>query len=260
MKRSVTKSKKAGRGRSTKKPDVAAQLRSKIASHAAHVGIVGLGYVGLPLAAEFARAGFRVTGIDVDERKVAAINDGVSYVGDVPSGELARLGQEGLLRATTDYGEIARLDTVNICVPTPLRKTKDPGHILYSGGGRTNSEASPSGPDGDPGEHDVSGHDGGIDPPRLTETGLAPGRDFFLCFSPERVDPGNQRFTTRNIPKVVGGVTPVCAELGALFYRQVIETVVTVPRPRSPKWSSCLKTPSARSTSGWRMKWLCCAT
>ena len=239
-KRAVKKPKGAGRlqlarktvKRSVRKPDVAARLRERIASRTARVGIVGLGYVGLPLATEFANAGFQVTGIDVDERKIQAINSGVSYISDVPSEEVARLVRDGLLRATADYSEIARLDTVNICVPTPLRKTKDPD-MSFIVGAVDNIQKHLH-----PGLMVIlesTTYPGTTDElilPRLTETGLQAGRDFFLCFSPERVDPGNQRFSTHNIPKVVGGVTPVCSEMGALFYGQAIETVVPVSSTR----------------------------
>ncbi len=227
MKASVARAKR-DIGRSRRKPDAAAQLRNKISNHTAHVGIVGLGYVGLPLATEFARAGFRVTGIDVDARKVAAIRAGNSYVSDVPSEEVARLTQDGLLRATTDYGEIARLDTVNICVPTPLRKTKDPDLSFILGAVEQIQKHLHRGLMVILESTTYPGTTEELILPRLAENGLVAGRDFFLCFSPERVDPGNQRFTTRNIPKVVGGVTPVCAELGAMFYRQALETVVPV--------------------------------
>jgi len=208
------------------------QLREKISSRTARVGIVGLGYVGLPLATEFARAGFHVTGIEVDERKVSAVQQGKSYISDVASAEVARLVQEGLLQATTNYGEVARLDTINICVPTPLRKTKDPDmSFILEAVEQIQRQLHP----GMLVVLESTTYPGTTEElvlPRLAETGLEAGRDFFLCFSPERVDPGNQRFTTRNIPKVVGGVTPACSELGVLFYRQALETVVPVSSPR----------------------------
>ena len=218
--------------RSRKNPDAMEQLRKKLSSRTAQVGVMGLGHVGLPLAAEFARAGFHVTGIEVDERKVSSIQQGESYIGDVSSAELARLGQEGLLQATTNYGEVARLDTINICVPTPLRKTKDPDmSFILAAVEQIQRNLHP----GMLVVLESTTYPGTTEElvlPRLEETGLEAGRDFFLCFSPERVDPGNQRFTTRNIPKVVGGVTPACSELGALFYRQALETVVPVSSPR----------------------------
>ncbi len=208
--------------------NISQELQRKIQSRQARVGIVGLGYVGLPLAVEFARSGFQVTGIDLDTRKVEQIQQGKSYIGDVDSKEVARLVDQNLLYASADYAVLAELDTVNICVPTPLRKTKDPdlSYILaaveqiqkYLHPGVLVILESTTYP-GTTEEFVL---------PRLTETGMEVGRDFFLCFSPERVDPGNPQFHTQNIPKVVGGVTPTCSEIGALFYRQAVEQVVQV--------------------------------
>ena len=203
-------------------------LAEKIRSRRARVGVVGLGYVGLPLAVEFAHAGFSVTGIDVSERKVQRINAGDSYVGDVPSATLAPLVEAGALSATSDFAALAGLDTVNICVPTPLRKTKDPdmsfivaaceqiaGHL--HAGMLVILESTTY-----PGTTDE------VVLPMLAKSGLSVGVDFFLCFSPERVDPGNPNFQTANIPKVVGGCTPACTEMGRLFYAQALERVIPV--------------------------------
>jgi UDP-N-acetyl-D-glucosamine dehydrogenase len=207
-------------------------LARKIETRTARVGIVGLGYVGLPLAVEFAKAGFTVTGIEALESKVTLVNSGSSYVGDVPEETLAALVADGKIRATMDFSAIADLDTVNICVPTPLRKTKDPDMSFIS-------DASQA----------IAGH---LHPgvlvilesttypgtteefvlPMLERPNLRVGREFFLCFSPERVDPGNQEYQTSNIPKVVGGVTPACTRLGTLFYSQALETVVPVSSTR----------------------------
>jgi UDP-N-acetyl-D-glucosamine dehydrogenase len=206
----------------------AAILEEKIRSRRARVGIVGLGYVGLPLAVEFAKAGFTVTGIDISEEKVRRVNAGDSYVGDIPSSMLAPLVQSGKLRATMDFSVVLELDTINICVPTPLRKTKDPdmSYIVSScqeiarhfhAGMLVILESTTY-----PGTTDE------LVLPMLTKGGLEVGRDFFLCFSPERVDPGNPRYQTVNIPKVVGGSTPACTEVGRLFYQQALETVVPV--------------------------------
>jgi UDP-N-acetyl-D-glucosamine dehydrogenase len=206
----------------------AAILEEKIRSRRARVGIVGLGYVGLPLAVEFAKAGFTVTGIDISEEKVRRVNAGDSYVGDIPSSTLAPLVQSGKLRATMDFSVVLELDTINICVPTPLRKTKDPdmSYIVSScqeiarhfhAGMLVILESTTY-----PGTTDE------LVLPMLTKGGLEVGRDFFLCFSPERVDPGNPRYQTVNIPKVVGGSTPACTEVGRLFYQQALETVVPV--------------------------------
>ena len=207
-------------------------LSQKIGGRSARVGILGLGYVGLPLAVEFARSGFEVTGIDPDPAKVEKLRAGESYIDDVSSSELAPLVKQGRLRVSSDFAELAGLDTVDICVPTPLRKTKDPdlSYILsaveqiqkYLHRGMLVILESTTYP-GTTEEFIL---------PRLAETGLKVGEDFFLCFSPERVDPGNRNFHTRNIPKVVGGITPACVELGALFYRQAMETVVPVSSTR----------------------------
>ena len=207
---------------------VAARLQEKIQSRTARVGIVGLGYVGLPLAVEFAHAGFAVTGIDLNESKIARVNGGDSYVGDVPAGVLAPLVESGKLRATTDFSVVAELDTINICVPTPLRKTKDPdmSYIVSScqeiaryfhPGMLIILESTTY-----PGTTDE------LVRPMLEKSGLKAGEDFFLCFSPERVDPGNPKFQTVNIPKVVGGATAACTEMGRLFYSQALQTVVPV--------------------------------
>jgi UDP-N-acetyl-D-glucosamine dehydrogenase len=203
-------------------------LAEKMRTRRARVGIVGLGYVGLPLAVEFARAGFSVTGIDISEEKTRRVNAGDSYIGDIPSATLAPLVESGLLRATTDFSAVLELDTINICVPTPLRKTKDPdmsfivsscGEIAryFHAGMLVILESTTY-----PGTTDE------LVLPILARSGLEVGHDFFLCFSPERVDPGNPKYQTANIPKVVGGCTPACTEMGRLFYAQALETVVPV--------------------------------
>lgn len=207
-------------------------LRERISSKKAHVGVLGLGYVGLPLAVEFARAGFEVTGIDVQQSKVEQFNAGHSYVKDVKDDAFGPLVRGGKLRATTDFSVIRELDTIDICVPTPLRKTKDPDMSFVVAA--TDAIA----------EHIHPGllvmlesttYPGTTDElllPKLEGSGLQVGRDFFLCFSPERVDPGNAKYQTSNIPKVVGGITPECTEIGALFYKQALETVVPVSSTR----------------------------
>jgi UDP-N-acetyl-D-glucosamine dehydrogenase len=209
-------------------PATAAILEDKIRSRRARVGIVGLGYVGLPLAVEFAKAGFTVTGIDISAEKIRRVNAGDSYIADIPSSTLAPLVAAGKLRATTDFSAVLELDTINICVPTPLRKTKDPdmSYIVSScqeiarhfhAGTLVILESTTY-----PGTTDE------LVLPMLTKGGLEVGRDFFLCFSPERVDPGNPRYQTANIPKVVGGCTAACTRVGQLFYSQALETVVPV--------------------------------
>ena len=194
--------------------------------------MLGLGYVGLPLAVEFARAGFEVIGIDVQQAKVDQFNSGHSYIKDVKDSVFTPLVRSGKLRATSDLSVIPTLDTIDICVPTPLRKTKDPDMSFVVAA--TDAIA----------EHIHPGllvmlesttYPGTTDElllPKLASSGLEVGKDFFLCFSPERVDPGNSKFHTANIPKVVGGITPACTEMGALFYQQALEKVVPVSSTR----------------------------
>ncbi|MBZ5621902.1 MAG: nucleotide sugar dehydrogenase [Acidobacteriia bacterium] len=203
-------------------------LEEKIRMRRARVGIVGLGYVGLPLAVEFAKAGFSVTGIDISDQKIRRVNAGKSYIGDIPGSVLGPLVESGKLRATTDFSAVLELDTINICVPTPLRKTKDPdmSYIVSScqevarhfhAGMLVILESTTY-----PGTTDE------LVLPMLSKSGLEVGRDFFLCFSPERVDPGNPQYQTSNIPKVVGGCTATCTEMGRLFYSQALAHVVPV--------------------------------
>ncbi len=203
-------------------------LAEKIRNRTARVGIVGLGYVGLPLAVEFARAGFHVTGIDVNEEKTREVNAGRSYVGDVPTAVLAPLVESGRLRATTDFAAVRDLDTINICVPTPLRKTKDPDMSFIVSSCQEIAQYFHAGTLVLLESTTYPGTTDEVVLPMLTRSGLEVGRDFFLCFSPERVDPGNPRYQTVNIPKVVGGYTAACTEMGRLFYSQALERVVPV--------------------------------
>lgn len=207
-------------------------LLEKIRSRTARTGVVGLGYVGLPLAVELAKAGFHTTGIDLDARKVQSIGEGRSYIPDVATSDVMALHGAGTLRATTDFSVVKELDTVNICVPTPLRKTKDPdmSHIVSAveaiakhlhAGMLIILESTTY-----PGTTDE------VVQPLLEATGLKAGVDFFLAFSPERIDPGNPTFHTHNVPKVVGGVTPTCSQLAAALYGTAIETIVPVSSTR----------------------------
>src|SRR6185437_9197252 len=180
-------------------------LSAKIAARTAKVGIVGLGYVGLPLAVEFAKAGFTVTGIDLVESKVARLNAGDSYIQDVSSAEVNNLVAERKLYATTDFSVISELDTINICVPTPLRKTKDPDMSYIVSACQEIAKYFHPGMLAILESTTYPGTTEEVVLPMLSSSGLQVGSDFFLCFSPERVDPGNPQFQTRNIPKVVGG-------------------------------------------------------
>jgi UDP-N-acetyl-D-glucosamine dehydrogenase len=219
----------------------AKQLENRIRTRTARLGIIGLGYVGLPLAVEFAGAGFQVTGIDVTESKVARVNAGDSYVQDVSSSVLEPLATQGLLRATTDFAVIADLDTINICVPTPLRKTKDPDMSYIDAACREVARYL------HPGMLIIlesTTYPGTTDEfvlPMLEKSGLKVGQDFFLCFSPERVDPGNPSHQTANIPKVVGGITAECTALGTLFYSQAIEKVVPVSSTKAAEMAKLLE-------------------
>jgi UDP-N-acetyl-D-glucosamine dehydrogenase len=209
-----------------------ASLLNKIQSRTARTGVVGLGYVGLPLAVELAKAGFTTTGIDLDERKIRAIGEGRSYIPDVPGRDVMELHRAGRLTATTDFAVVEDLDTINICVPTPLRKTKDPDMSYIVSAVEAIAEHLHEGmliileSTTYPGTTDE------VVQPLLEATGLKAGVDFFLAFSPERVDPGNPTFQTHNVPKVVGGLTATCSQLAGALYGTAIETIVPVSSTR----------------------------
>ena len=213
---------------STEYPQMARELKDKIRQRSAKVGVVGLGYVGLPLAVEMAHTGFQVTGIDLVKEKVDAVNSGVSYVLDIASELLRSVVGINRMRATQSLAAVEGLDTVNICVPTPLRKNKDPDlsyviaaveaiRIHIRPGQLIILESTT-----------YPGTTREVVLPILEESGLKVGEDFFLAYSPERVDPANPTYTTRNIPKVVGGITPQCTEIASLLYEQFVENVVPV--------------------------------
>ena len=207
-------------------------LQKKITSKNARVGIIGLGYVGLPLAVEFAGAGFTVTGIDIDEKKVAALNRGESYIQDIPTSVLAPLVKAGKLKGTTDFQAVTGLDTINICVPTPLRKTKDPDMSYIVNACQEIAKHFHPGMLVILESTTYPGTTNELMLPMFERADMKVGEEFFMCFSPERVDPGNPNFQTRNIPKVVGGITPACTKIGATFYEQALETVVSVGSTR----------------------------
>jgi UDP-N-acetyl-D-glucosamine dehydrogenase len=207
-------------------------LLDRIRSREAKVGVIGLGYVGLPLAVEFARAGFSAVGFDVDAAKAARINDGTSYIPDVRDTDLRDVVASGKLRATTDMSALRDMDAIDICVPTPLRKTKDPD-LSYVVRAVEAVAATVR-----PGQLVIlesttyPGTTEEVVRPMLEEKGLTADEDFFLAFSPERVDPGNERFVTRNIPKIVGGVGPHSTEAASLLYSASVDTVVPVSSTR----------------------------
>jgi UDP-N-acetyl-D-glucosamine dehydrogenase len=203
-------------------------LTERIATKTARVGVLGLGYVGLPLAVEFGKAGFHVTGIDVLAEKVNQLNGGRSYIQDVSDEAVGELTRAGKLNATTDFSIIRELDTINIAVPTPLRKTKDPDMSYVVSAAEEIAKYLHPGMLIILESTTYPGTTEELLLPLFEKSGLRVGEDFFLCFSPERVDPGNPKYQTKNIPKVVGGITPACTELGRLFYSQALETVVPV--------------------------------
>jgi len=204
------------------------ELKEKIRNKQARIGIIGLGYVGLPLAVEFAKAGFEVTGFDVDVAKVDSINKGHSYIGDVPSEDVACTVKAGRLKATDDMSKLHDMDAIDICVPTPLRKTRDPDLsyvILAVDAVRARLR---------PGQLVIlesttyPGTTDEVVQPALEEGGLKAGKEFYLAFSPERVDPGNPTYTTKTIPKVVGGVNDVSTDLAKDLYGSIISTIIPV--------------------------------
>ncbi len=207
-------------------------LLDRIQSRDARVGVIGLGYVGLPLAVEFARAGFSVVGFDVDAQKTARINAGCSYIPDVPDSDLASVVASGKLRATTEMHALAEMDAIDICVPTPLRKTKDPDLSYVVRAVEAVAAKLKTGQLIILESTTYPGTTDEVVQPMLEAKGFKADDDFFLAFSPERVDPGNQRFTTKNIPKIVGGVGPNSTHAAGMLYGATVETVVPVSSTR----------------------------
>ncbi len=204
------------------------ELRSRIDSREARIGVIGLGYVGLPLAVELGQAGFRVTGFDVDATKVRALVQGRSYIGDVESGSIAALLEQGRLTATTGFETLAAMDVINICVPTPLRKTKDPDVSYIAAAVSEIRKYLREGQLVILGSTTYPGTTHEFVIPMLEDAGLEIGKDFSLAFAPERIDPANRQFKVKNVPKVVGGETPLCTELACQVFGTVFETTVPV--------------------------------
>lgn len=203
------------------------QLIERFNDHSAQIAVLGLGYVGLPLAAVFAEAGFHVTGIDPDLRKVETILRGDSHIQDVPAGQVKRLVSAGLLTATTDFSVLKAMDAVSICVPTPLRKTGDPDLSFILNATDDLSKYMHPGMAVVLESTTYPGTTREILLPRLgEECHLKVGEDFFLAFSPERVDPGREDWTTLNTPKVIGGITPDCTAVTCAWYAQALQTIV----------------------------------
>jgi UDP-N-acetyl-D-glucosamine dehydrogenase len=207
-------------------------LLEKIANRSARVGVVGLGYVGLPLVVEFAHSGFLSTGFEVDARKADAINRGASYVPDVPTAQVAELVSADKLQATTDFSALNAQDIIIICVPTPLRKTKDPDvSFILAASEKIQASLRP----GQLVILESTTYPGTTDEvlrPMFDATGLKLDQDYFLAFSPERVDPGNEKYNTRNITKVVGGVTADSADVAGAAYNTIVDSVHRVTSAR----------------------------
>jgi UDP-N-acetyl-D-glucosamine dehydrogenase len=216
-------------------------LLRRFADRTAVIGVVGLGYVGLPLAVEFARAGLRVIGVEVDAGKVTALGRGESYIQDVPADVVAELVSRGRLSATTDYAELRHADAVSICVPTPLRKTRDPDMAYVVEAADKIMTVTHPGMLIVLESTTYPGTTEEIFEPRLKERGVRVGEEVFLAFSPERIDPANSRYGVRNTPKVVGGTTPACTEAAAALYRLAVDTVVPVSSPRAAEMVKLLE-------------------
>ena len=216
-------------------------FKTKIENREAQIGVIGLGYVGLPLAMEFVRAGFQVTGIDVDQEKVKKLNRGENYIQDVEDVSVANAVAINQLSATSDFSVIQNLDAISICVPTPLNKQKNPD-ISHINSVMKNMK--------DFIHHNMlivlestsyPGTTRELVLPKLESKGLRVGYEFYLCFSPERVDPGNKKYKTANTPKVLGGITPNCGVMGELLYKTIVDEVVMVSSPESAEMVKLLE-------------------
>jgi UDP-N-acetyl-D-glucosamine dehydrogenase len=218
-----------------------AALLQKIEGRTATLSVIGLGYVGLPLAVEFAREGYKVIGIDLDPEKISLLNSGVSYIPDVTTEEVKDLVEKGLLTATSDYSVLEGVDAISICVPTPLRKTKDPDMSYIISAAEQIEKYS------HPGLLIVlesTTYPGTTDEliiPRMVKNGHKIGEDVFICFSPERIDPGNPTYGVHNTPKIIGGATPACTEVAVALYSKAIKHVVPVSSTRAAEMVKLLE-------------------
>ena len=216
-------------------------LKNKIENRDAQIGVIGLGYVGLPLAMEFVRAGFHVTGIDVDQEKVKKLNRGENYIQDIKDESVKNAVEMNQLSATSDFSVIQNLDAISICVPTPLNKQKNPD-ISFINQVMENMK--------DFIHHDMlivlestsyPGTTRELILPEMESKEFRVGHEFYLCFSPERVDPGNEKYKTANTPKILGGITPKCGEIGEILYETIVEQVVRVSSPETAEMVKLLE-------------------
>ncbi len=216
-------------------------LLGKIADRNAIVAVAGLGYVGLPLAVEFAGAGFRVLGVDVDENKVRTLNAGGSYIDDVPAESVRRLVDAGMLSATCDYADLRVADAISICVPTPLRKTRDPDMSYINQAALSIAEICRPGMLIVLESTTYPGTTEELILPEITRDQLEVGEEVFVAYSPERIDPGNRQFSVRNTPKVVGGITENCTEVAQALYRAAVDTIIAISSPTAAEMVKLLE-------------------
>jgi len=216
-------------------------LRAKIDAREARIGVIGLGYVGLPLAVEFGEAGFRVFGFDVDASKIRTLSEGRSYIGDVPSEELRTQIDGGRFEATADFTKLADVDVINICVPTPLNKTRDPDVSYIASAVDEIRKHLHEGQLIILGSTTYPGTTHEFVIPMLLDSGLEIGKDFSIAFAPERIDPANTKFKVKNVPKVVGGETALCTDLACAVFDTVFDTTVPVSSTQSAEMVKLLE-------------------
>ena len=220
---------------------VAKKLLKNINSQSTKVAVVGLGYVGLPLVASFVKKGFYVIGIDLDFRRIQTIRSGKSYIEDVPSQDIADALRKKRLEVTEVYDDLGEADVIIICVPTPLNRVKDPDLSFILKAVEAIREHLRQGQLVILESTTYPGTTEEIVLPTLERSGLKVDKDFFLCFSPERIDPGNKKYHFAQIPKVVGGITPVCTQLGAAIYGKVIQKIIPVSSARTAEMAKLLE-------------------
>ena len=216
-------------------------LGDRIAARDVRIGVIGLGYVGLPLALEFAKRGFRVTGFDVNRGKIESLQKGKSYIEDVPSADVAEAIAKKSFSATVDFGELSRCDVINVCVPTPLTRSKDPDVSHMASAMEEIRKRLRSGQLIVLGSTTYPGTTHELFVPMLESTGLRVGHDFALAFAPERIDPANRNFAVREVPKVVGGETQLCCELARQVFETIFDRVVPVSSTQSAEMVKLLE-------------------
>ncbi len=217
------------------------ELIRRLESREARVGVVGLGYVGLPLATAFGEAGYDIVGFEIDEAKAAALNAGTSYISDVPSADVKRLVDAGRFVATSDFALLRSCDAISVCVPTPLRKTRDPDLTYIVDATRRIKSRLREGQVVVLESTTYPGTTVEVVGPELEEAGFTIGEQIHLAFSPERIDPGNERFGVKNTPKIIGGVTPGCSAAAAALYGAIVDKVITVSSPTAAEMVKLLE-------------------